>query len=174
MKATKSFKQSAPIGVAGGFINQLMANNDTLPEVGLGATILHYTDRSVCDVVAVSDDKTKCTIQELRAVADKSKPCDFGHQNWLFEKTDNVYELQWRNGAWRRKYESIEFTADYLNELDSMSAEQRVDAINSVYQKDEDVMRSLKLIPGKTKKVTQYPKVKILFGQKDYYYDWSF
>ena len=39
-------KQKRKVGVAGGFINQMMGNNSTTPIVGEGATILHYSDRS--------------------------------------------------------------------------------------------------------------------------------
>src|SRR5690606_29571793 len=40
-----SFQQKAKIGQAGSFVNQLMANNSSIPEVGKGATVLMYTDR---------------------------------------------------------------------------------------------------------------------------------
>ena len=34
-------RQTRKIGVAGGFINQVMGNNTSIPKVGEGATILH-------------------------------------------------------------------------------------------------------------------------------------
>ena len=42
-------KQSRKVGVAGGFINQMMGNNSTTPKVGEGATILMYSDRESYD-----------------------------------------------------------------------------------------------------------------------------
>ena len=52
-------KQSAKIGIAGSFINQMMSNNSTLPEVGKEATVMHYTDRSCYEVIEVSKDYKK-------------------------------------------------------------------------------------------------------------------
>jgi len=58
-----TFNQSRQIGVAGNFINQVMGNNCSVPVVGEGATILHYSDREAYEVIAVSDCGTKCTIR---------------------------------------------------------------------------------------------------------------
>jgi len=46
-------KQNRKIGVAGGFINQMMGNNSSIPVVGKGCTILHYSDRSAYEVIEV-------------------------------------------------------------------------------------------------------------------------
>lgn len=47
----------------GSLFNHLMGNNATLPEVGKGATILHWTDRSAYEVVEVSESRMECIIQ---------------------------------------------------------------------------------------------------------------
>lgn len=62
-----SKKQSRKVGVAGGFINQLMGNNSTEPKVGEGATILHYSDRTPYEVIWVSEDGLSCKIREMKA-----------------------------------------------------------------------------------------------------------
>ena len=60
--------QSRKIGVAGGFINQVMGNNATLPKVGEGATILHYSDRSAYEVIAVSESTNSCIIRKMNCI----------------------------------------------------------------------------------------------------------
>jgi predicted helicase len=60
-------RQSRKVGVAGGFINQMMGNNDTLPVVGEGATILMYSDREAHEVIEVSDNGMQCVIRKMDA-----------------------------------------------------------------------------------------------------------
>ncbi len=58
-------RQTRRVGVAGGFFNQLMGNNSTEPVVGKGCTILMYSDRDPYQVIDVSEDGNKCTIQAM-------------------------------------------------------------------------------------------------------------
>ena len=56
--------QKSKVGkTTGSLSNYLMGNNATLPEVGKGATILHWTDRSAYEVIEVSENKMECIIQ---------------------------------------------------------------------------------------------------------------
>ena len=123
--------QKAKVGVAGSFFNQLMSNNCTIPEVGKGATQMHYTDRTCYEVVNVSEDGKGATLEVLDAVADTSKYCEIGHQNWILNPTGRFVEIRWRHGAWKVK---------------------------------------TTLHDGST----SWDKIRIIFGCKDYYYDWSF
>jgi hypothetical protein len=123
---TQTKIQKYPLGIAGSFHNQIMANNSSLPEVGKGATELRYTDRAVYDVIEVSKDGKTVKMEYLRAKADPSKNWQMGHQDWVFEKTNHFTTVVWRYGAWHKK------------------------------------------INGK------FHKTHILFGVKDYYYDWPF
>lgn len=66
MTTVTDFKQKRSVGSAGGFFNQLMGNNASLPEVGKGATILHYSDRSAYEVLEVSDDKKDVVIRRYK------------------------------------------------------------------------------------------------------------
>ena len=62
MKNDEAFKQKGEkIGAAGGFFNQLMSHNSTVPVVGEGATILLYSDRHAYEVLAV-DEKKKTVV----------------------------------------------------------------------------------------------------------------
>ena len=69
MKSDTTFKQKGTrIGAAGGFFNQLMSHNSTVPVVGEGATELLYSDRHAYEVLAV-DEKKKTAV--LRRYAPK-------------------------------------------------------------------------------------------------------
>jgi hypothetical protein len=83
-----NFKQRAKVGVAGSFFNQLMSNNQSIPEVGKGATEMHYTDRTCYEVVEVSEDLKTVRLQYLDAKWDKTKEGGMGHQNWILEPRD--------------------------------------------------------------------------------------
>jgi hypothetical protein len=76
MKTKTKFQQRAKVGVAGSFHNQLMSNNATLPEVGKGATELHYTDRTCYEVIEVSEDKMTVKLERLEARIGCSTPQD--------------------------------------------------------------------------------------------------
>ena len=106
-------KQRAKVGVAGSFINQLMSNNSTLPIVGKGATEMHYTDRTCYEVVEVSEDGKTAKLEQLEAIADLTKPCEMGHQNWILTPTGQFITVQWRHNAWRRKTEIVEYTKEF-------------------------------------------------------------
>jgi hypothetical protein len=182
MKTKTKFQQRAKVGVAGSFHNQLMSNNATLPEVGKGATELHYTDRTCYEVIEVSEDKMTVKLERLEARIDPEylkqlKGGDsVGHQNWVFDPTGQFITVVWRQGAWRIKVRKIKFTKDIIETAIAVgfSSPARIltpeqhDAVyaNNVWPQN--------VVDGITRETFEYPKIKLLFGVKDYYYDWSF
>lgn len=172
---TTQFKQKAKIGVAGNLINQLMSNNSSLPKVGKGATQLHYSDRTCYEVVEVSDDFMTVKLEELNAIADKSKPCDVGHQNWILQPTGRFKTVVWRRFAWYQESTEITFVKEFFKRAEAenvsiwslLTEEQR----KQIYC---DEVRPQVVVDGITKKKKVYSKLNLLFGTKDYYYDWSF
>ena len=112
MKNTQ-FVQKAKVGVAGNFFNQLMSNNASTPEVGRGATEMHYTDRTCYEVISVSDDLKTVRLEALDAEIDPAylkslngRDCT-GHQNWIFKPTGRFLTVVYRHGAWRSKLASL-------------------------------------------------------------------
>lgn len=169
-------QQKAPVGVAGSFINQMMSNNNSLPEVGKGATELHHSDRTCYEVIEVSDDKKTVKLQRLEAKHNKDLPGGQGHQNWILEPTESYRTVIWRNGAWREKVRIVEFVDEFRNDIPSTSVsrylrEHEPELLEKVYQGH---MFPQTVIEGVTKERFEYPKVNLLFGVKDYYYDWEF
>lgn len=172
-------RQKSKVGVAGSFINQMMGNNSTLPEVGKGATQLHYTDRSCFEVVEVSEDGKTVKLEALNAVWDKTKEGGMGHQNWVFEPTGRFTTVVWRNNAWRTKVRSIVFTKEFIKEAEAAG----FFAVGAYIHKHKPELHAQiyvndcwpqTIIEGVTREKFEYPVIKLLFGVKDYYYDWSF
>jgi hypothetical protein len=168
------FKQSKRVGVAGSFINQMMGNNSSVPEVGKGATRLHYTDRSCYEVKAVSDDFKTVELEKLDAIWDQSLPGGQGHQNWILIPTGHFCVVVWRNNCWKTKVEEVRFTKSFV--------EQHKDAISYAKLLTEEQRKLVYnggahpcgIVEGITEVKTVYHKIELLFGVKDYYYDWSF
>ena len=171
---TSEKRQRARVGVAGSFFNQLMSNNSSVPEVGKGATQLHYTDRSCYEVVEVSNDGKTVKLEHLDAEWDKNKWGGEGHQNWILKPTGRFATVVWRHNAWRQKGTEITFTKEFREKYEGeacyatrLTKEQRA----AVY--DGDVWPR-NVVEGITERKTIYQKINIIFGVKDYYYDWSF
>lgn len=169
-------RQRAKVGVAGSFINQMMSNNATLPKVGEGATILHYTDRDCCEVISVSEDGKTVKLEHLDAEWDKTKQGDIGHQNWILKPTGRFFTLVWKQNAWRTVSNEIVFTNEFIEQANAKGIYALARALTPeqyqlIYNGD---VRPQAVVEGITRMKKTYSKVKILFGVKDYYYDWSF
>lgn len=176
---TATFKQTKKVGVAGSFINQMMGNNTSRPEVGKGATLLHYTDRSVCEVVEVSEDGMTAKLETLQAVHDKNLPGGIGHQNWTFEQTGHFFEVVYRKNAWYSVGREIYFTKEIINEAEEAGffspclylKKNNPEVFEKIYEGNTWPQNA---VEGFTKSRVKYNKREILFGAKDYHYDWSF
>lgn len=176
MTETLERKQTAKVGGAGSFINQMMSNNSTLPEVGKGATEMLYSDRRCYEVVEVSEDGKMVKLEYLNTRWDNTKPGGCGHQNWIHEPSGNYMTLVWRNGAWRQKFRNVEFTDEFRKTIPSTCIGiylRRYDPelANKIYG---DHIMPFNVIDGITKERFEYPKMNIIFGRKDYYYCWEF
>jgi len=172
-------KQTAKVGVAGSFINQMMANNESIPEWGKGATQLHYTDRTCYEVVEVSEDGKTARLQYLEAEWDKTKSGDIGHQNWILKPTDRYVTVTWRQNAWRTVSSEVVFTEEFLADC----KEKGINFIGLWMQKNNPELLEkiygghvmpINVVEGYTKRKMSYDRINIIFGVRDYYYDWSF
>jgi hypothetical protein len=93
----------------GSFFNHLMANSMSLPEVGKGATMLHYTDRSAYFVNKVSADGKEVEIERAKAI----RTDDLGMsdvQDYRYERDPLAQPetLKFTYGKWRRVYTNWE------------------------------------------------------------------
>lgn len=166
--------QKAKVGVAGSFFNQLMSNNASIPVVGKGATRMHYSDRSCYEVIEVSADGKSVKLEALEAKWDNTKEGGMGHQNWILEPTNRFCEVVWRNNAWQVKGSAIEFTKEFRKKHEGVNsfAQQLTDEERKAVYNGEVFPSNV--VEGITYKKTTYSKMPLLFGEKNYYYDWSF
>lgn len=92
----------------GSLVNLLMSGSkDSTPTVGMGATILQWTDRTACTIVEVS--KNRIVVQEDNAIrTDKNGMSD--SQDYRYEPNPNgsktAFTLR-KNGAWVREGEAM-------------------------------------------------------------------
>jgi hypothetical protein len=97
----------------GSLINHLMSGSkDSTPIVGTGCSILHWTDRTACTIIEVSENGKTVVVQEDNAVrTDKLGMTD--SQSYEYTPNPNgvkhTYTLR-RNGKWVAKGESIKGT----------------------------------------------------------------
>lgn len=167
----------------GSLMNYLMGNNSTLPQVGKGCTLLSWTDRHAYEVMSVSEDGKRVVIQQyLPERTDKNGMSE--SQDYSYTKLNGFNEvILWRNGAWRKECSKIlmveeynvSFQAECLKRQSELGAAYKYqdvwnEMIKPLFDEDGDMM----LIEGKTKIQKSYPKVNILWGQKEEYYDYSF
>lgn len=155
------------------FINWMMSSNQTLPEVGKGATILHWTDRSIYEVIEVSKDGKTVKLEYLDAEWDSSKSGGEGHQNWIFKPTGRYFFVSWRNNSWKTKCTEIVYTEEFKKTSTTFALAKSLTPEQHKAVYDGDVVPK-NVVEGITREKISYTPINILFGVKDYYYDWSF
>ena len=92
----------------GSFFNYLMANSMSVPEVGKGATILHWTDRAAYFVNSVSEDGKTVEIERAKVIrVDNNGVGDT--QDYKYERDPNAQPeiIKFRYGKWRRVYKEF-------------------------------------------------------------------
>lgn len=151
-------------GNTGSLVNYIYGNNATAPEVGKGATIMHFTDRSAVEVIEVSADGKTVILENLKATrVDKNGMSD--NQEYSFEPTGYRWPIVWRNGAWRREITQIFLT----DEAAALPFEQLRDIL---YENGSYL--PTKVVEGLSYVKKSYPKISIVFGFKQAYHDFSF
>ena len=172
---TNQVQKSTAGKTTGSLFNYLMGNNATLPEVGKGATILHWTDRSAYEVIEVSENKMECTIQRYDPESGNGSGMSDA-QSYTYEKlTEEKMHLVWRQGAWREKGSKIVYTKEFIaahpehewSLAKALTEEQR----SEIYQGE---VCPQKVVAGITREKKVFHKVNIIFGVKSEYYDYSF
>tara|TARA_R110001592_G_scaffold65785_3_gene202067 strand:- start:1464 stop:1994 length:531 start_codon:yes stop_codon:yes gene_type:complete len=176
MKTEK--RQYRKVGVAGGFVNQMMGNNATEPKVGEGATELMYSDRNPYEVLSVSEDGSECQIRRMSAKITNEGGI-YGQQTWEFTSNEGEGEtLKWHpKKGWCRYSETIEIQKSLANKLrneygwdwDNWVFPDGV-TLNDLFSLNNKV----KLVKGITKVYKNYSPISIIFGRMEKYYDPSF
>lgn len=166
MKNQKSYLGKTTSSVT----NWLMGNNNTLPEVGKGATLLFHTDRYAYEVMEVSKDGKRVLIQEYDAERIDNNGMSESQQ-YKYEKLNGRNEtIVWRNGSWKKEFENIEYTKEFSEWIENNWEEWSKTDKSFLYDENGDI----KLIEGKTCLKKRYEKISVLWGHKEKYHDYSF
>jgi hypothetical protein len=170
----ENFIQRRKVGVAGSFINQMMGNNKTLPEVGKGATIMHYSDRDAAEVIEVSADFKTVKLESLTARYDnavhKNGHAPMGHQDWILEPTGHFFTVVWKWGGWKVESNVVRFTKAFNEQCEKTGYRLTDEQRKAIFNEDG----TKNVVEGMTERAKEYSKISILFGCKDYHYDWEF
>ncbi len=177
-------KQSRKVGVAGGFINQMMGNNSSTPVVGEGATILSYSDRSAYQVVEVSDDGMSCVIQEMNT---KFVGKSYGDERYEYSDNPEGYTMTLEWNAKKSCWGEVTYSVDIVKSLakkyykeygygwmEILLAERFLTYDDIVEGEKMGVLTNFKLIDGLTKRYKNFSKTSIIFGVAEQYRDPSF
>ena len=172
--ATK--KQTQSINSSGSFVNWLMSNNSTLPEVGKGATVNGWSDRYAYQVVYVSKDQSECVIQRCDSIRIDKNGMSESQEYDYSQLTQDVKTLVWRKkkgGCWCIKSKEVRFSPKFQQECGNefpvyaLTDEQK----EAVYG---DSHFPANVVDGITKEYTNYTKINITFGVMREYRDFSF
>ena len=179
-------RQSRKVGVAGGFINQMMGNNDTLPVVGEGATILMYSDREAHEVIEVSDNGMQCVIRKMDA---KNIGTSYGDERYTYESNTENYTqtLEWSNKkqCWGSVGYSVEIIKSLWKKYDKqygwgsteiLLKDCGIESFQHLYEDPnaDNYYNKMMIIDGVTKEYKNFSKVSIIFGTMQQYRDPSF
>ena len=182
MKTTNNKKQTRKVGVAGSFQNQIMGNNSTMPKVGEGATILHYSDRTPYEVLEVSKDGNSCVIRRMNA---KFIGESYGDERYEYSSDNEAPKqtLEWndKKKCWgfvhyevrpikslSNKY-SKEYGYGWFDILLKDNNMVQDDLYEKVYE--DNYYNKMKVIKGITKEYKNFNKVSIIFGMMEEYQD---
>nr|AKH47397.1 hypothetical protein [uncultured marine virus] len=178
--------QTRKVGVAGGFINQMMGNNSTTPVVGEGATILMYSDRSAYEVIEVSKDGNSCVIRKMDT---KNIGTSYGDERYTYHSNPNNYtkNLEWSNK--KQCWGSVGYSVQIIKALKNkyykqygwgsteiLLKENGIESYQHLYEDPnaDNYYNQMMIIEGVTKKYKNFNKVSIIFGTMEQYRDPSF
>jgi len=156
-----TFNQTDSINNKGSLINRIMGNNNTMPEVGKGMTMMHYTDRTPYEVLEVSDDSKQVVVRRYKAI---SKGSEMGHQDWEYVSDENACQelIVWRNNFWKKVNHNICISKENYKIYEAMINENK-------YAEAREFYDSCPLVCQK-----EYQKVNVFWGVAEKYYDWEF
>jgi len=170
-------KQSRKVGVAGGFINQMMGNNSSIPKVGEGATILMYSDRQANEVTWVSGDGLSCKIRSMNC---KNVGSGYGDESYTYssnlEATEITVEWNEKKKCWGTVSHTIDIKKSLAKKLYDQYGYGWTEFLPVSYDsliegEYNGMYTKLKLAKGITKEYKNFNAVSIIFGIMEQYRD---
>lgn len=172
----KNMKQKqAKLGTtSGSFINWMMSSNSTIPQIGMGATELHWSDRTPWEVIAIDNDGKGCTIRQMDVTAHPdAHKIGMGHQAWLITSNEEGHtrKLRWRHNAWRYKTSHYRITEQW--EIANESNRQNM-SFDDYHAWRTYTSENKERFTDLFKLHYEWHKMSIIFGNAEYHYDWEF
>jgi hypothetical protein len=176
-------KQTRKVGVAGGFFNQMMGNNETIPKVGEGATELMYSDRHAWEVIKTNEDGSECTIQRYKSKRIDNLGMSDSQSYEYTELSEEKRNLVWRKkkgGCWCEHSKEVRLIPSFKKHLEANSTKFWFgDMVEEVYGKEMkealyDSEGRMVVLENVSKQYDNYHPISIIFGVKREYYDFSF
>ena len=165
-------KQSLTFNTTGSLVNWMMGNNQTIPEIGKGATMLFHSDRHAYEVIDVNEKSKSVVIQRYHPKrVDKLGMSD--QQSYEYnELIEGTITLYYKWGSWKKKHVGFTFTDEAHKKYGNHGK-----LLNEAFSKAGGVYNGVfinSLIEGLTKLKIEWTTVNIIFGVKQEYYDYSF
>ena len=154
----------------GSFFNWMMSKNSEIPEVGKGATQLHWTDRSPFEVLEVKEGGK---IALLREMNHEAKPnSQMGDQDWILTPNPNAksFYVYWKWNSWRTKNVRYNRTDKYWSDFEVIKETSDLIEQEQWISKYEDKSK----FPEYFEKSTSWDPIRLRFGKAEYYYDYEF
>lgn len=173
MKSDTTFKQKGTrIGAAGGFFNQLMSHNSTVPVVGEGATELLYSDRHAYEVLAV-DEKKKTAVLQRYAPKRLDNLGMSDSQDYDYKEFEGgPFTIYYKWGSWKTKHRVVRFTKEVQEKYGKFSHKLHELYLLGGGQYNNDHIDIV--IEGITEEHVKWTNFNVIFGVKKEYYDYSF
>ena len=173
-KTMEPIKRGMRLGKqTGSFFNWMMSKNQSVPVVGAGATILHWTDRSAYEVIEVNEKEKSCVIQRYAPKRLDNYRMSDSQEYEYKELTEEKISLYYKWGGWKSRHNKVTFTEEALIKYQDSGKKlhEAYKAAGGEYAADIYIKT---VIPGMTKPRVEWSNVSILFGVKREYYDYSF
>ena len=180
---TEEKRQTRKVGVAGGFFNQMMGNNNTIPKVGEGATELMYSDRYPYEVIEVSKDGMQCVIRQMDTTYVGS---GYGDEQYTYQSNleNGTRTLEWSNKkqCWGSVGYSVQIIKALANKYykkygygstEILLKEHGIESYQHLYENPnaDNYYNQMMIIDGVTKKYKNFTEISIIFGTMDKYRD---
>jgi len=157
---------------SGSLVNYLMGHNDSVPEVGKGATICHWSDRDAYEVLEFDEKKKTVVIQ--RYVPKRIDNNGMGDsQTYEYkELTGSKITLYFKWGSWKTKHKKFVFTDEALKKYGTnyKTMHEEFKAQGGKYA-GAFIGSEVK---GLTRSKNEWNSVNIIFGIKQEFYDFTF
>jgi hypothetical protein len=155
---------------SGSFINWIESHNQTLPEVGKGATQYHWSDRTAYFVNEVSNDYKRVTIERAKPIYAEGT-CIYTSEAYPIDyaRTGDTMDIVFRYGGWHIESIDMRLKKNIYKMLEAAIRNETYAQLCEILKTPDGKWKPHVVEPKKT-----YSKINIGFGVMNAYYDPTF